>query len=360
MNLTPEERKKLSSIFQKRGAEIKDVHQNWKRSTNSDVLIVDGTNTFIRCWSANPAMDDNGNHTGGVVGFLKSVGYAINLLAPTRCIIIFDGIGGSLKRRQLFPDYKAKRKGKIRLNRAYEEMSTVTSEEESCTKQYLRLTHYLQTLPVNMLSIYHVEADDVIAFLATEYFKTSRKVFIMSSDKDFLQLCTDNINVYSPTKKRIYSTPEVIDEYSIHPNNYVLYRAMDGDDSDNINGIDGAGPKTIVRHFPWLNEPAVHTIDEVISHSVNLRNKYKVCDRIVEGRTLLERNMALMQLRDTALTTTAQLKCIELMDTKNIPKLDRNAFFSLVRDDMIDSNLPNHIDWVNKVFDPLDRVTRTE
>lgn len=360
MNLTEEQRNRLASIFKKKSVEIDDIHNNWRRSTNSDVLIVDGTNTYLRCFMANPAMDDNGNHTGGVVGFLKSIGYAIQLLAPTRCIIVFDGVGGSFKRRQLFPEYKAKRSGKIRLNRAYEDMTDVRTEEESCTKQYLRLTHYLQTLPVNMVSIDHVEADDVIAFLATEHFKSSRKVFIMSSDRDFLQLCTSNISVYSPTKKRIYGTPEIIDEYKIHPNNYVLYRAMDGDASDNVNGIDGAGPKSIVKHFPWLNEETVHTIDEVVSHSTNLRNKYKVCNNIVEGRGILERNMALMQLRDTALTTTAQLKCIELMDTKNIPKLDRNAFFKLVRDDMIDNNLPNHINWVNERFDPLDRVTRIE
>ena len=43
-----------------RGNEIKEAHQNWRRTTNSDVLLIDGTNTFIRCWSANPAMDENG------------------------------------------------------------------------------------------------------------------------------------------------------------------------------------------------------------------------------------------------------------------------------------------------------------
>lgn len=360
MNLTPEERSKLYGILQNKKPELQNAHANWRRSTNSDILLVDGTNTFIRCWSANPAMDDNGNHTGGVVGFLKSVGYAIKLLAPTRCVIVFDGIGGSFKRRKLYPQYKEKRKGRIRLNRAYEDMADVTSEEESCRKQYIRLLHYLKTLPVNLVSVDHVEADDVIAFLATEYFKESRKVFIMSSDKDFLQLCNGNINVYSPTKKRIYGPAEVLADYQIHPNNFVLYRALDGDDSDNVNGIEGAGPKTIVKHFPWLNEETTHSIDEIVNHAVNLRNKYKVCENIAEGKIIIERNMELMQLKNTALTTTAQLYCYERMDTKNIPRLDRNAFYKLVREDMIDGNLPNHVTWVNDVFNPLDRVTRVE
>lgn len=358
MNLTPEERAKLFGVL--KSGKVADAHSNWQRTTNSDVLIVDGTNTFIRCWSANPALDENGHHTGGIVGFLKSVGYAIKMLCPTRCVIVFDGIGGSFKRRQIYPNYKEKRKGRIRLNRAYEELSDATTEEQSCINQYLRLMHYLQILPVNILSIDHVEADDVIAYLATDLFKNSRKAIIMSSDKDFLQLCTGNVSVYSPTKKRIYGPAEVLADYQIHPNNFVLFRAMDGDDSDNIDGIEGAGLKTIIKHFPWLNEEKVHTVDEIVAHATNVRNKYKVCDRIAEGRNIIERNCALMQLRETMLTTVAQLHCNECLETAKIPRLDRGAFFKLVREDMMDGNLPNHTFWVNEVFNPLDMVTRSE
>ena len=356
MELSPEQRALMLKAFKNIGS----VHKDWKRATNSDILLVDGTNTFIRCWSANPSMDENGNHTGGYVGFLKSVGYGIKFLAPTRCIIIFDGVGGSHKRRQLYPEYKEKRKGKIRLNRTYEEMGEVSTEEESMRKQYIRLIDYLQTLPVNMLSIDHVEADDVIAFLATEYFKSSNRVYIMSSDKDFLQLCGGNISVYSPTKKKLYGVNQVLEEYHIHPNNYVLYRALDGDDSDNVNGIEGAGPKTIVKHFPWLNEEQKHTVDEIISHAVNLRNKYKVCENIASGKFILDRNTALMQLRDTALTVTAQLHCIDCLDVKKIPRMNRGAFIGLVRNDMVDGNLPNHVNWLSECFDALDTVTRTD
>ena len=101
MELSQQEKSRLYGILQNmKGSPKKD----WRRDTNSVVLLVDGTNTFMRCWCANPAMDENGNHTGGVVGFLKSVGYAIKLLAPTRCVVIFDGVGGSFKRRKIFPD----------------------------------------------------------------------------------------------------------------------------------------------------------------------------------------------------------------------------------------------------------------
>lgn len=355
MELSPQEKSRLYSIFHG----MKDK-KDWKRATNSSILIVDGTNTFMRCWSANPAMDENGNHTGGIVGFLKSVGYAIKLLAPTRCVIVFDGFGGSFKRRQIFPDYKAHRKGRIRLNRTYEELSDAPAEEEQCKRQYLRLVQYLQVMPVNLISIDHVEADDVMAYLATDYFKASEKVYIMSSDKDFLQLCDGRVCVYSPTKKRIYGPAEVLAEYNIHPNNFVLYRALDGDDSDNVPGIELAGPKTIVKHFPWLNEAVVHTVDEVVKHADGFKNKYKVCENVSQGKGVLDRNVALMQLKDTALTTTAQLHCNECLAPEKIPMLDRNAFFKMVREDMMDGNLPNHTSWISDVFGPLDSATRKE
>jgi len=60
-------------------------------------------------------MSDNGNHIGGLIGFLRSLGYIIKLIRPTRVIIIFDGKGGSQKRKKLFPDYKAGRAFKSKL-----------------------------------------------------------------------------------------------------------------------------------------------------------------------------------------------------------------------------------------------------
>ena len=66
---------------------------------NDRILLVDGLNTFIRSFVANPATNDNGIHIGGISGFLHSIGYAIKNIKPTRIIICFDGTGGSQRRR---------------------------------------------------------------------------------------------------------------------------------------------------------------------------------------------------------------------------------------------------------------------
>lgn len=356
MDLSPEQRNRLRSLL--KGNSMAQIHQNAGKITNSSILIVDGNNLFLRGFMAVNSMNSNGDLTGGIVASLKSMGYAIKMLTPTRVIVVFDGVGGSYKRRKIYPEYKSGRKGKIRLNRTYEDDGTPSTEEENCRRQYVRFIQYLQTLPLNMLSIDHAEADDVIAYLATQHFKDSSKVIIMSSDKDFLQLCGNNVVVYSPTKKRIYGVPEVLADYNIHPNNFVLFRAMDGDKSDGVDGIDRAGLKTIVKYFPWLNEENVHTIDEIVTRADGLKNKYKVCQNICEGKSILERNFALMQLKETLLTTTAQLHIEECLDTKKIPRLDRNLFFKMVREDMMDNNFDNHVQWITDVWGALDSVVR--
>ena len=87
----------------------KEHNQNIDKKLNDRVLIIDGLNTFIRCWSSIPTMNDDGEHVGGVTGVLKSIGYAIRNVQPTRVVVVFDGQGGSLSRKKKFSGYKAQR-----------------------------------------------------------------------------------------------------------------------------------------------------------------------------------------------------------------------------------------------------------
>ena len=76
---------------------------------NDSVLLIDGLNTFIRVFSPIPTTNEDGVHIGGIVGFLRSIGYTINMVRPTRTIIVFDGKGGSNRRRKIFPEYNGKK-----------------------------------------------------------------------------------------------------------------------------------------------------------------------------------------------------------------------------------------------------------
>jgi len=219
--------------IKKKGGKLDDGHFNDK------VLIIDGLNTFIRVFSVMPTLNDDGAHIGGIVGFLKSIGYAIHLFNPTRAIIVFDGKGGSTRRRKLFPEYKAGRRVKKKLVRAYD-FNTPEEERQNMLMQLKRIVEYLELLPVSILSIDNIEADDTIGYLSKQVFDKS-KITILSTDKDFLQLVNHRIKVYSPTKKKIYDRETLMEEYGIPSKNFLTYRILEGDKSDNIPGVKGAG-----------------------------------------------------------------------------------------------------------------------
>ena len=121
-------------------------------SKNSRVLVIDSMNTFLRCFCVAHVMNVNGHHVGGMTGFLKSIGYAIRLIQPTRVILVFDGIGGSNNRKNLYPDYKGNRNIKRVTN--WDGFGSREEESESMSTQMTRtfsnwyLIMFLYMLPL--------------------------------------------------------------------------------------------------------------------------------------------------------------------------------------------------------------------
>ena len=206
---------------------------------NDSVLLVDGMNTFIRVFSAIPTTNDDGIHIGGIVGFLRSLAFNINMIRPTRTIIVFDGKGGSNRRRKIFPQYKMGRKMSHRLNRTHDFL-TREEEKKMMVFQLNRIVEYLECLPLTIINMDGIEADDVIGYCSKHIFRDS-KTTVMSTDKDFLQLIDNNTKVYSPTKKKMYDEERVFEEYGIYPTNFLLYRILDGDVSDSHGDGHGNG-----------------------------------------------------------------------------------------------------------------------
>jgi DNA polymerase-1 len=348
------EKKKLFSLFQDVKEDVREV--GLQKNLNSDILLVDGLNSYIRSFMAVPSLNDDGIHTGGIAGFLKTVGSAIKLLNPTRVIIVFDGKGGSQKRRKIYPQYKNGRKTDIRLNRSYEDLSGNDIESQNFKRELIRTIQYLDVLPVTVMAIDQIEADDTIAYLAKQSFKDSN-VTIMSTDKDFLQLSSDNINIWSPTKKKIYGCKEIVDEYGITCKNFIYYRIMEGDVSDNIPGLEGVGLKRVIQAFPFLGEESQTTLQEIYNYSENNKSKYKIYERVLDNKMLLERNYELMQLHDTQIQTFTQLRIEEIVN-KPIPTIDKVSFIKLITEDKMWSNIPNYYGWLQDTFGKLNSFVR--
>ena len=131
------------------------------KGVNDKVMIVDGLNLFIRCFGAVPTLNDNGEHVGGITGCLLSLGALIRNNKPTRVLVVFDGKGGSTRRKKMYKGYKEGRTGLTKVNRlvGYEDLE---DQAESMKRNFNGLIKYLELLPVDLCYIDYIEADDML------------------------------------------------------------------------------------------------------------------------------------------------------------------------------------------------------
>ena len=338
--------------------QIKDEHrESLSVDQNSKVLIIDGLNTFIRGFSVNPALNDDGLHVGGIIGFLKSLRFTLEKIKPTRCIIVFDGKDGAKRRRKIYPDYKGTRKVKQRFNRNVDWGTAPQDEEQSMKQQLGRLIRYLELLPVTIISVDGAEADDVISYITKQLLKDSN-IVIMSTDKDFLQLIDDRITVWSPTKKLLYNKDRILDEYGIPASNFLTYRVLEGDKSDNIGGLPGAGLKTIKKYIEPITNEESFDIQALLQYSEQTESKYKLIEQLKSNIFLLKRNYLLMQLFDVDISNHVKLRIQESI-RKNVPQLIKYKFSTLFIQDKLWAQIPDMGSWLTE-FVRLDRFQEEE
>ncbi len=318
------------------------------RTQLNSVLIVDGLNAFLRSFTMINHINPNGQHIGGLTGFLKSVGYAIKMLNPTKVVIVFDGVGGSNARRNLFPDYKANRNANRMTN--YSIFQSKEEETEAINNQMQRLILYLKCLPVSIISVEGLEADDIIGYLThkLENFGETKEINIMSADQDFLQLVSEKTSVYSPTKKRIFKPKDVLAEYGVSATNYINYKILLGDKSDNVPGVSGLGPVKLVKLFPELTGDSKVTLESMITKSAELINENKLYLSVVERRHQLFINQQLMNLEGDFLSPDNRLLVKQAFSDSY--ELNKYLFHQIYVNDKLGESIPNVDNWVTEVF----------
>tara|TARA_B100000683_G_scaffold73718_2_gene72422 strand:- start:266 stop:1318 length:1053 start_codon:yes stop_codon:yes gene_type:complete len=333
--------------------EVSKEHNEVKNeSLNDRVLIIDGLNQFIRVFGAVPALNDDGEHCGGVTGFLLSTAATIRRLKPTRVVIVFDGKGGSNRRKSVYKGYKEGRTGLTKLNRlaGYEDLE---DQQVSMRNQFKRLIEYLQILPITMTYIDYVEADDIIAYLANHYFK--KEVTILSSDKDFLQLVNERIQVFTPTKKKMYTEKEVVEDYGVTPQNLIFYRVLMGDKSDNIKGVNGVGIKTIESKMKFLTESNL-SLDTFIEKCSSECDD-KLAKKLEDNLDTINMNYGLMQLSDPDISSSIKSNVRELMDVHQ-PQLNIVEFKKMFMYDKLYTAFANVDSWLRNSFTSLDNYLK--
>lgn len=321
---------------------------------NSRVLIVDALNTFMRSYAAIPAMDDDGNHIGGMAGFMKSLGFAIRNFKPTRVVLVFDGKGGSQRRRKIYKEYKANRKPPTRLNRQYD-MTTDEQERENMKWQLVSLVEMVECLPVSILALDHIEADDTIAYMSELVTKKGGTSIIYSTDKDFMQMVNENVKVYNPVKKKTFDIDVILETYGVHPDNFVFFRSLLGDKSDNIDGIKGAGEKTLLKYIPEFADPNIEVnLDLIEQKYADAKKKPKVIETILDNSSVVHRNLQLMNLRDVDINIDAKMKILHKFE-EGCPPLRKADLTKLMVRTKIISNIPNYDEWITFSFSTLAR-----
>ena len=259
-----------------------------------NVVIIDALNMFLRSYVISPHLNKKGYPVGGTIGFLKSLQKVSRDFNANEVIIAWDGHEGSQRKRSMNKDYKGGRKP-VRFNRR---MIDLPEEEEAANKGYqqVRLMEYLNQMPVIQLIADYTEADDIIAHVVqSDYYDGWNKI-IVSSDKDFFQLCDDDVSVYRPIQKKTLNKQSILEEFQIHPKNFALARAIVGDKSDNLPGVKGAGLKTVAKRFPYLIREDVYEVSDIIRDCAMQGKKMKIHESIGNSEQLVKDNYKIMQL----------------------------------------------------------------
>ena len=315
---------------------------------NSRVLIVDSLNTFLRSFVAIHHMNPQGNHIGGLTGFLKSIGAVIRQLEPTRVILVFDGVGGSTNKRYLYPEYKANRH--ITKISNWDAFDTQEEESEAITNQIVRLVEYLKCLPVDLVAIDKIEADDVIGYLASQL---PEKVIVYSTDQDYLQLVSDRVSVYSPIKKKIYYPEDVKAEYGIPPQNFLTHKVVVGDKGDNVPGVKGIALKTLLKLYPELTEERLVSLNEVIAKAQTKTGKKDAkYQDLYNYRHQLQINEKLMNLVEPNIPDQDKEALDELVNSYR-ETFEPQAFVKLYNEDNLQGSILNVSVWLNETFSKL-------
>lgn len=233
------------------------------------VLLVDAFNYFYSQFQTNQAVDENGEPIGGFIGLVDHIQRLVYKFKPQRVVVIFDGPDAGMRRRKIFSEYKGRRAKKKRYATVSMGGRGKEVKVDNERKQLEYAFDFLRQLPITLVVVPFYEADDIIAHLTIK--NRENESIICSSDKDFIQLCSDDVSIWSWGKKTLFTPDTVVEHYGVKPQNFAYFRSVVGDASDKLEGVKGVGEKTLMRILPQLDEKTYdnfeHFWDEVQSIS---------------------------------------------------------------------------------------------
>jgi DNA polymerase-1 len=326
---------------------VEDLGENSPQPQQVDkILLVDGMNLFFRNFAMLNMVNPNGAHIGGLGGFFRSLGALIKNIEPDEIYLVFDGKGSSNNRKNLIPEYKSTRNQQRITN--WEIFEDYSEENDAKIDQIVRIIQYLKTLPVKVLSIDKTEADDIIAYLGDVLSDKNTRTFMVSSDKDFIQLIDYYKVLYRPMEKEFYTKDFMISKYGFPPENFIIYKLLMGDSSDNIRGVKGLGPKKFYKLFPQIKTEhiSLNKLYEICEENLD---KHVIYARILQDKERLEKNYKIMDLSNPLLSSEDK-QYIDSFIKSSSPDFFPESFLEMYHKDQLGGIIRNVEFWVEDVF----------
>ena len=245
------------------------------------LFLIDAFALIFRGYYAlikNPRINSKGMDTSAILGFMNSFIDVIKRERPEYIAVCFDK-GGSQARNELFPEYKANR--------------DETPDGIKIAVPYIQKILTAMHIPIMVKEGF--EADDVIGTLAKKAEKEGYQTFMVTPDKDFAQLVSDNIFMYRPVFGGGYETwgiPEVQKKFEVtDPMQVIDYLGMMGDSADNIPGLPGVGDKTAKKFISQFG-----SMEGLLANTAQLKGKMKEKIEANKDLGLLSKELATIML----------------------------------------------------------------
>ena len=199
-----------------------------KQNDPNNLILIDGSGYIFRAFYGLPSMtNENGVPVNAVFGFTKMLLKLIDDFKPIYVAVIFD-VARKTFRNDLYDLYKANR----------------SDPPEELIPQFSIIRDATNAIGLPVVEMEGFEADDLIATYSNIAQKTNKKVIIISSDKDLMQLVDDNTILFDPMKQYWINNEQVFEKFGVYPNRVIDVQSLAGDSSDNIPGVPGIGIKT--------------------------------------------------------------------------------------------------------------------
>jgi len=293
------------------------------------LLILDGHSLMYRAFYALPALtNSDGIYTNAVYGFTTMLLKMKEEFKPDYIVTTFDRRAPTFRHEE-YKEYKAGRK----------------KMPDELRGQFDLVRELLEKMAIDIFELDGFEADDLIGTLSVFAEKQGLEVFIVTGDKDALQLATDNVKVVINKKgmseKEIYDRNRMIEEFGVTPCEFIDVKGLMGDASDNIPGVPGIGEKTAYK---------------LIKQYKSIENLLMNIDK-VSGKKLVENLMtyseqAIFSKKLATIITCVPME-IDLSSIKSKEKYDvravKDLFYKLQFKSLI-SKIPDNEETIEEIF----------